>query len=137
MKKKLALVLAGIGFASAPLVAFCGTGDLTIFNNTPYDSTCQIEGHCTSEGLPYGLGADGITTPGQHHVIASGKVKLACRTMTKDCTALVFNNDTCTGAPIASVTFNVVSGYNGTYTSYDPSYKIVGSGFNLEIDKVS
>jgi len=135
MKKQVAFLLIGLGFATAPMFAFAS--DLSIYNNTPYDSTCSIHGVCTTKIL----GSGGIIPPGlnqAHHTISSAKVKLACGTITGNCDADLYeDDDTCSGTKIGTVHFNVANGYIG-YDPTDPKYTVNGAvgSFNLEVDKI-
>jgi hypothetical protein len=133
MKKHMAITLAGIGLAAAPIFAFA---DLTITNNTNYDSTSSILGHCTSQPP---LGSKGITRSHTSNTLNINEIRAACLTIHGDCEAQVYTNTTCGMPYVAIVHFNVDKGfisYQQTNSNF-VVHTVNNDPFHIQIDQVA
>jgi hypothetical protein len=129
--KRTGFLLAAALFAASPLAALAG--DLTIINNTAFDSTTITNnGFCSARIL----GENGISRAGQTHVIADSLVRKGCMLNKHQCHAAVYMNATCTGEIYAHVIFDVDTGIQSvTLTNPDTNpFIITGSGFTTQLD---
>lgn len=123
--KSIFTSLIALGF-TFPIIA--QGGDLSIINNTNYDSTSIInEGACSTL-----LGEIGTTRAHNSNVIPEYVVNMACLLNQKNCRADVYLTNNCTGPVIATVFLDTKTGVK-SWTVNDATYHIEASGFSISL----
>ena len=126
-KKCFSVVMIAIGMGAAGIAA--AKSDLTIINNTNYDSTSIINnGACSTI-----LGDSGITRAHSTNVVSAMKIAMACFTNPANCKADVYMTANCSGPVVATVIFDTKTGIKSK-TVYDQSFVLTGGGFHIILD---
>src|SRR3990167_5526407 len=105
-------------------------GNLTVVNNTNFDSTTITNNFSCSDHLP---GGKGITKAHSTNVIPENTVNVACIRNKDNCKADVYLTANCTGPMVATVIFDVKNGIKSVAV-HDSKYKISGTGFYITLD---
>lgn len=106
--------------------------NLSITNNTDFPSTAYINGFACSSGI----GDKGITKPHSTNTIESSLLSIICLSNPHSCSADIYLSSNCTGAKIASGTFDTSKGViPGSIHIYDQAYSIIAAGFSVTLNK--
>lgn len=90
LKKHFAVSFTAL-LLSAPFVAFAGI-DLTINNQTNFDSASAVNGGLCSTKLPF---KNNFTPRGQSNVISAISLSVACGRNRTSCSAVIYANKDC------------------------------------------
>ncbi len=133
MSFKQSVIITFVTFGFAAFSAQAQANDLYTTNNTKLDSTCRTNDLMCSTDV---LGDAGITRAGKTLVTPFKQLKLACGKYLHDCKADLYMSTNCdkSGASkIATIKFDVLDTGVKSIEVFDPSYSIIGSGFNVTI----
>ncbi|MBX3708911.1 MAG: hypothetical protein KIT56_10200 [Gammaproteobacteria bacterium] len=112
-------------------VPFIAQASLTIVNNTDQDSTSIINNGICSDSLP-----GGVTKAHSPNVISDVIIGLACLGHPSNCQADVYMTNNCNkegAAKVATVLFDTKAGIKNISMN-STTYKITGSGFNVQLN---
>jgi hypothetical protein len=122
MLKKIILI-------SSLILSTTAHADLTIVNNTDFDSTCVVnDGMCSNE-----LGDSGITHAHTSNLIEQIQLYIACGISTSNCKADVYMTPDCSGPVVGTVILDLNDGISQV-TATGP-YKLTAiNPFEIHID---
>ena len=124
------MIIAGVLGMGMACSAFAAS-ELTIVNNTNYDSTSKINGGMCSNDIPEAMGG-GVTKAHQTKKVPGTAIGFACFGHSSDCKADVFMTNDCSGSIVATVIFDTKKGIQ-SITPKSTEFTVSGSGFNVAL----
>jgi hypothetical protein len=121
--------IIGAILLSLPLVA---NASLTVINNTNQDSTSVINNTCSSA-----IGSTGITKKHTTNTVPDMAIQLVCGFTPHNCVADVRMTTDCSGASVATISFDVSTGIKTATLSaagQQAGYSISAQGFSVQLN---
>jgi hypothetical protein len=129
LKNKLSAIGALLMSTTLIALPITARADLTIVNNTDYDSTSVVNGGACSTIL----GQAGITKAHSSNTLDYILMRIACGMHPSDCVAEVYMTDNCSGPVVATVTMDIDNGISNIQES--GAFSLVqDTPFKLEIN---
>jgi hypothetical protein len=124
-------ILRYVAAITASLSMTAHAGDLSITNNTDFDSTSIINnGACSTI-----LGETGITRAGKTNVVPEARVIAGCKLNKINCKAEVHMSNNCSGPAVAIIYLDVASGIKSIQPIENSGYVVTNSDpFTAQID---